>query len=215
VEMAVTSTAIAPPRGPEAVVAALIEATEALCGVRPPGSITVRQIAQTAGVNHGLVHHYFDSKTALVAATMAAVEVHVLELVAEVDDPLDSVGTFFDVVCDRPTYPRLLSWMLLEGVDPDEFDVDFALIEHLTEKIGSGTGSTDARLRTMALLAFVSGWAANQDFLALAAAITPTERKRSRAWGRGRAIDIAFGTITDRGDPPVSSRPAQRSKIND
>jgi AcrR family transcriptional regulator len=212
--MAVTKTGIAPPRGPEAVVAALVEATEALCRDRPPGSVTVRQIAQDAGVNHGLVHHYFNSKTALVAATMSAVEVHVLELVAEVDNPIDAVATFFDAVCDRPTYPWLLSWMLLEGLDPDEFDVDFPLIEHLTEQIGTGSGSRDARLRTMALLAFVSGWAANQDFIALAAAVTPTERKRSRSWGRRKAIDIAFRTETESAEPPVCSRPAQGSQIN-
>src|ERR1035441_1400685 len=49
---------------------ALIEAATQLFVRKNPGSVSVREIARVAGVNHGLVHHYFGSKQALVQAVL-------------------------------------------------------------------------------------------------------------------------------------------------
>lgn len=183
-----------PPRGPEAVSAALLVATERLCNEHPPGSVTVRQIAAEAGVNHGLVHHYFASKHALLAATMLGVDQESLTLIAAVADPVEAVGRFFDEVSRRPTYPRLLSWMLHEGIDPLEALDAFPLVDHLVDVIGTVTGRSHARLHTQALLAFVAGWASTADFMGAATGLSGPDRKRSSAWGRAQAIAIAFGS---------------------
>lgn len=60
------------PIGRDAVVAALVAATTRLL-ITDGTRITVRQIAKEAGVNHGLVHTYFGSKRALLAAALADV----------------------------------------------------------------------------------------------------------------------------------------------
>lgn len=177
--------------------ASLLEKTEELCSTSSPTSVTVRQIAKAAGVNHGLVHHYFKSKRALIAATMAAVEVQQLGAVEKCHDDVNAIETFFDNICDRPTYPALLNWMLVEGLSPEELHIEFPLCEHLTKRISRHRGASDARLATMALLSFVAGWATDQEFTARAAGVTATERSRSQEWGRRQAVLLAFGTSID------------------
>lgn len=54
------------PHGPEQVRAALLDAAAKLFAEKGPGAVSVRQIASAAGVNHGLVHHYFGSKQELL-----------------------------------------------------------------------------------------------------------------------------------------------------
>ena len=55
------------PLGKDAVSAALVEAAIELI-VNEGTHVSVRQVAAAAGVNHGLVHTYFGSKEALLAA---------------------------------------------------------------------------------------------------------------------------------------------------
>ena len=125
---------------------------ERLCNEKPPEAVTVRQIAEEAGVHHGLVHHYFASKQALLAATMLRVEQAVLEAVEPVPDHAEAIGAFFDQVAMRPTYPRLLSWIVLEGFDPAGLIEPFPVVDHLSVRIASVTGRSTAPLRTQALL---------------------------------------------------------------
>jgi AcrR family transcriptional regulator len=49
-------------RGPEAVRRALIDSAKALMTMRSPRQISGRELAQHAGVNYGLIHHYFGTK---------------------------------------------------------------------------------------------------------------------------------------------------------
>ena len=60
------------PVGRDAVRSALIRATTELILERGV-SVSVRDIAERAGVNHGLVHTYFGSKDALLTEAFGAV----------------------------------------------------------------------------------------------------------------------------------------------
>lgn len=57
-------------RGRKNVEAKLVRSACALLSQQGPRSLTVRHIAQHAGVNHGQVHHYFKSKKGLLTAAM-------------------------------------------------------------------------------------------------------------------------------------------------
>ena len=48
----------------------LIAAAADLLGEVGPRAMSVRMVAERAGVNHGLVHHYFGSKEGLMRAAM-------------------------------------------------------------------------------------------------------------------------------------------------
>ena len=54
-------------RGPDAVRTSLIEAAVRLMAMRSPRQISGRELAKHAGVNYGLIHHYFGSKDAVFA----------------------------------------------------------------------------------------------------------------------------------------------------
>ena len=49
-------------------------------------------------VNHGLVHHYFGSKHALLGATMLAIEQEFADSIESIDDPAEMITTVFDGV---------------------------------------------------------------------------------------------------------------------
>lgn len=60
------------PRNPEGAKVALVEAAARLLTEQAPNTITGRDLAAEAGVNYGLVHHYFGGRDALLAAGMDA-----------------------------------------------------------------------------------------------------------------------------------------------
>ena len=60
-----------PTRGPEAVRRSLVDAAAQLMAMRSPRHISGRELAKHAGVNYGLIHHYFGSKDAVFAAAVA------------------------------------------------------------------------------------------------------------------------------------------------
>ncbi len=67
-EPAITTEAV---RGEGAVRTALLEAACDMLAEVGPKSLSVRRLAQRAGVNHGQIHHYFDGKRGLLKAAMA------------------------------------------------------------------------------------------------------------------------------------------------
>ena len=54
------------PRGSDEVVEALVAAAARLLGDDPPECISGRRLAAEAGVNYGLIHHYFGGKEAVL-----------------------------------------------------------------------------------------------------------------------------------------------------
>ena len=65
-----TDTPRSAARGPEAVRRSLIDAALQLMTMRSPRQISGRELAKTAGVNYGLIHHYFGSKDAVFGAAV-------------------------------------------------------------------------------------------------------------------------------------------------
>lgn len=52
--------------GKKAVMEAVVEAAADLFAEKPPGRVTIREIADHAGINHGLIHRHFGSKHNLI-----------------------------------------------------------------------------------------------------------------------------------------------------
>src|SRR5258708_39978720 len=58
------------PRGREAVMTAVLDAAMALFAAHGPASVSVRDIAAAARVNHALVHRHFGSKQEVLRAVL-------------------------------------------------------------------------------------------------------------------------------------------------
>ena len=60
------------PSGRAAVMDAILDAATELFADRGPNAVTVRSIAERAGINHALVHRYFGTKEDLIGAVVGA-----------------------------------------------------------------------------------------------------------------------------------------------
>lgn len=90
---------------------ALIEAAIRLLDRRGGGDVSVREIAAEAGVNHGLVHHYFGSKEGLLREAI----VRASALVSREHPPGVSVSWSFDFFRKNPALARVLARVCLDG----------------------------------------------------------------------------------------------------
>jgi AcrR family transcriptional regulator len=144
--------AVHKPAGRDAVMDALVDATAALILERGV-SVSVRDIARRAGVNHGLVHTYFGSKEALLSAAFG----HLVDrAAAELDEdgfpPADLAfrrggevaralaRTMLDVTGDPyPSHPILPSWRAALATgrpDATDAELDEAVIVATTLGLG-------------------------------------------------------------------------------
>lgn len=90
---------------------ALMDATIALLARKSPAALTVRDIAAEAGVNHGLVHHYFGSKGELVrAAALRASRV-----LFEGQPAALRLGWTLRFFRERPELVRILARLVLDA----------------------------------------------------------------------------------------------------
>ncbi|MEV5499869.1 TetR/AcrR family transcriptional regulator [Nonomuraea fuscirosea] len=103
-------------RSPAESRAELLAAAAKLIGERGPDDVSLRQIAQEAGVAHGLVAHYFGTYAALVREVLRAendrIEARVRERISADDGvPLAAgiMDVLFDILADE-RYLRLFVW---------------------------------------------------------------------------------------------------------
>jgi AcrR family transcriptional regulator len=133
-----------PVRGREAVVDALVDAAAGLFAARGTAATSVRDVARAAGVNHGLVHHYFGSKDALLGTVLDRLAERVSEGSGSRDVDL---------------YMRVLARALLDGEDVATLQRARPTMERLVEQsIASGRSPAEARLEVARLVALDLGW---------------------------------------------------------
>ncbi len=111
-----------------------------------PGATSIDEISERAGVNRGLIHHYFRTKDALfdqvlVRPLTAFLESHVefLQARPDVDGLCEATRSFFRFLGRHPDLVRLLSWTLamrrvLLGDGP-QLELTRALMARLIRRI--------------------------------------------------------------------------------
>jgi AcrR family transcriptional regulator len=179
---AATETKLA---GSESVKDALIEAAADLLGEVGPRSLSVREIATRAGVNHGQIHHYFGGKRGLLEAAIRHLAKehfeHSLDLAGGEAIPLPlSLG-------DDPRYFRALCQSVMDGdldlvrtVDmDDEVSVPLRVLRALKERDPTRS-DLDVRAQFAMLAAQQLGWVAFEELLFLIADVAPDERDHFR-----------------------------------
>jgi AcrR family transcriptional regulator len=151
----------------------LIDAATVLFAERGPSAVTVRMIAERAGVNHGLVHHYFGSKQGLVRAVLA-------DLVARGSIELERSGGV-PLVVSNPDFislsSRVFTRIVLDNaVSPEDVE-SFPGFRVLARAYGerSGLVGDDLELFTAQSLALLGGWMLFEDWLLRAAGRSPED----------------------------------------
>ncbi len=180
----------------------VVAAAEMIAEVGPRAS-TVREVARRAGVNHGLVHHYFGGKEGLLRAAMTHL-VHEHERFATDQAQGRPTPAPLALLQDQ-TYLRAVVRCVLDG------EMDLAVteltegvsmprraLEHAEEKLGS-PADVRLRARVATAMALEMGWAALEPFIA---AVTGTKASEL-AELRREAIAIRNAVV--RGDAEVTA----------
>ena len=147
----------------------LAAAGDLLVEVGPHGA-TVREIARRAGVNHGLVHHYFGSKEQLLRAAMIVLlEEHRSYVKAATDGgPLPRpLG-----LLDQQRYLRAIAHCVLDGemelaaLEATEgVSVPRSVLEYLATVRRESRPSVESKSVVAHAMAFEMGWVLLEPFI--------------------------------------------------
>ncbi len=153
------------PVGRTEVEEALLEAAADLMAERGPDAISGRDIAKRAGVNYGLLHHYFGPKSVILNAALARLRADFITQYVESED-----GDRLAPILELPT--RLVRAVAFAELSPSgiiERDEDFPILRRelavMADQLGSTTDDPDVQARAAVWAAAQLGWVLFEDLL--------------------------------------------------
>lgn len=179
-------------RGRAASERVLIEAAMACFAEFGPNDVSVRAIAELAGVNHGLVHHYFGSKAGLVEAVVRDVQEYFAESLAS------GGGVSFMTTEDpRPHIAmRAMARIIVDGAMPTH-QVEFPVMAAAAEVVHN-LGVQDeqqSRLLAAQVLAMLMGWSLFEPFLVAAIGRNLDETTELRTQLSASALQMVTASV--------------------
>ncbi|GGK35243.1 TetR/AcrR family transcriptional regulator [Nocardia camponoti] len=164
------------PVGRAAIRAAVLEHAAHLFAERGPNATSVRDIAERAGINHGLVFRHFGAKDNLIGAV------------------LDHLGDQHDPNANLTPNPgaqlhvRVLVRCLLDGYPVGELQHRFPIMEALIERAKAGGAEQhSASLAAANAAALLIGWEILGPFLRAATGLDEVSESELRANATTRA----------------------------
>ncbi|NUU21622.1 MAG: helix-turn-helix transcriptional regulator [Streptomycetaceae bacterium] len=109
----------------------LAAATE-LFHERSPASVSLREIARKAGVNYGLIHHYYGTKEAILAEVFRRSSDRGADVVSAAGDVEAVLGLLGQ---DPKAYARMLAWAILDSDTSQVFTGPTPAVTRLRELI--------------------------------------------------------------------------------
>jgi len=158
-----------PPSGRETTIAAILDAAEELFAGRGYDAVSVREIAERAGVSHALVHRYLGSKAEMYRVIL---ESNARAMLAAAPDNPDLLATaslmLRDGLAEHSRYLRLVMHSAVRGVPTGWPAGTFGATERMVElaeraaastpPVGSADRGLDPRLAVAFMVALVVGW---------------------------------------------------------
>jgi AcrR family transcriptional regulator len=96
---------------------ALLDAVERIFTTEAPSTVSMRTITKEAGCSLGLAYNYFASKDELVGAALDRMAKRITADITSSDDPREALFVLLDSMQTHAAFPRLVTWLLLEGRD--------------------------------------------------------------------------------------------------
>jgi AcrR family transcriptional regulator len=149
-----------------------VDAAARLLAARPPAAVSVRDIAEEAGVNHGLVHRYFGSKDALVRAALRSRAAASMDQFAGADGVPELLIRLRQAAADPHSGWRLLAHCLLDGYGEEiaqgEFPWIARFVDNFAEAQQDGVVRDDLDPADIArlMLAAMLGWLQFHEYIA-------------------------------------------------
>jgi AcrR family transcriptional regulator len=169
-------------RGREATTAAILDAAEELFAARGFNAVTVRAIAERAGVSHALVHRYLGSKGEVFRAVLSRKQGIILAAAPDNPDLLATTSLIMrEGLTNHRRYVRLLADSALHGLPYEQTPGRFAAVDRLVELAERAVASAppsegisedlDPRFVIACVTALFLGWAATESWVLPAAGI--------------------------------------------
>jgi AcrR family transcriptional regulator len=148
--------------GRDEITDAVLDAAERLFAASGPAQVSLRTIAQEAGVTYGLVYRHFGTKDVLLERLLARYADRWREHLGDDPNYLRALEDLMGATFETGPYLRLLGWTLLTG-EPGRFPDSFRQQVTLDElpPLAPGADPADeraARISTAAALALAFGW---------------------------------------------------------
>jgi AcrR family transcriptional regulator len=158
---------------------AMLDAAERLFSDRGFETVSVRAIAQAAGVSHALVHRYLGSKEEIYRAVMRRNEDLIRDAAGATEDLGEAISLMLrEGLINRRPYLRLGVHSALHGVPYDTSIVSFSAVQRLIElaearasRAGPAEGVVEPRFAIAAIVALNLGWASMEAWLVEAAGL--------------------------------------------
>lgn len=194
----------------EATTARILDAAEGLFSRRDPAKVTVREIAEAAGVTHPLVHQYVGTKADVIAAVIDRGAPHRQRLMIEHPDLREAVPILFSDVMDRTVHSQAIVRSAMDGVEYAPFEdrlesgralmaLADAALERGSVRLSAGD-AMDPRIALAAATAMSYGWVACEDWLVRIFALEEEEISRLREQVAEACVRVAELMF-----PPVDS----------
>jgi len=155
------ATEVKRPTGRDQILDAVLDAAERLFAAAGPADVSLRAIAEEAGVNYGLVHRHFGTKDVLFDRLMQRYADRWLAQLGAHPDYDAALDQLLGASFDSSANLRLLAWTLLSARDERHADsyrrhAALDLLPALLEQ--QGASAQEATVDTAAALAFAFGW---------------------------------------------------------
>ncbi len=173
--------------------AAVLDAATKLFATRGPASVSVRDIAAAARVNHALVHRHFGAKHDVLRAVLERAVEEIAVATNEIADSRASLRERFKFVAEHEDYWRVLARAILDNENPRTLQRDFPNVRRMIELLQAEQqqphaqqqhalplGPVDARIVVGAISALSMGWLLFEPFLLIATGLDAEDRHKVR-----------------------------------
>jgi AcrR family transcriptional regulator len=132
----------------------LLDAVERIFADRSPSSVSMRAIAAEADCSLGLAYNYFTSKDELIGAALDRMANRIAAEALSPDDPRDVLLALMASMRSNVAFPRLVTWLVLEGHDLSRLMSNFPLERRVAAiAVERGADDPESIAMTMGLLA--------------------------------------------------------------
>jgi AcrR family transcriptional regulator len=157
---------------------ALLDAAQRLIAERGSAGVSLREIADEAGVNFGLVYQYLGTRETLLKEVYQRVAERSANRLGPIEDLPGAITALMDVPDN--SIGRIMAWAVLEGDYPGDVLGPSPAAEHIAEVIaGHATGgpptkpTDDDRLMAAFLIVAMLGWRLFQSIGLTSAGLDP------------------------------------------
>lgn len=166
------------PVGRAEVMEAVLDAATDLFAERGPDAVTVREVADRAGVNHALIHRHYGTKEELLRTVLSKAIERMAAVARDTTNTGEDIREVIAALQREEPAIRLLAWALLAGYPIEQVWPDYPAFHKVQsvlaeEQASSGAHDVeDPRIVVATGTAMLFGWILFRPFLDRAARLS-------------------------------------------